>query len=270
MTASSCRRNTPCSLDTTVRRSRSKVRNRRSRSGFFFVAVQWMDVLWAGFVALGLERFRVVPGFTATNALDLYYMPFTHSLPGAAVLSLVLGAVVSAFFRANRGRVLLIVALAVFSHWLIDLIVHVPDLALWDDSYKVGFGLWNYFWIALALEFTFLIAGAWYYARIVPSARPSGDFAFGVRRLHDAAPCRRPHDAREPEGSMLSSRHRSVCDLRHPRASRRGRRTFAPLGSRQAIDAAVHPQGCRGTPEEANSVPRLLSGGAETCETRSR
>jgi len=51
-----------------------------------FVAVQWMDVLWSGFVALGIERFRVVPGFTATNALDLYYMPFTHSLPGAAAL----------------------------------------------------------------------------------------------------------------------------------------------------------------------------------------
>jgi len=65
----------------------------------------------------------------------------------------------------------------VFSHWLIDLIVHVPDLALWDDSYKVGFGLWNYFWIALGLEFTFLITGAWYYARMVPSARPSGDVA---------------------------------------------------------------------------------------------
>lgn len=143
----------------------------------FFVAVQWMDVLWAGFVGLGIERFRVVPGFTATNALDLYSMPITHSLPGAAALSLVLGAIVAGFYRTNRGRVLLVVALAVFSHWLIDLIVHVPDLALWDDTYKIGFGLWNYFWIALALEFTFLIAGAWAYARMLPSARPRGDVA---------------------------------------------------------------------------------------------
>ena len=142
-----------------------------------FVAVQWMDVLWSGFVALGIERFRIVPGFTATNAFDLYYMPFTHSLPGAAALALILGAIVAAFFRVNRGRVLIVVALAVFSHWLIDLIVHVPDLALWDDSYKVGFGLWNYFWLALTLEFAFLIAGAWYYARAVPSARPRGDVA---------------------------------------------------------------------------------------------
>jgi len=142
-----------------------------------FVAVQWMDVLWAGLVGLGIERFRVVPGFTATNALDLYYMPFTHSLPGSFVLSLALGAVVAGFYRANRGRILLVVALAVFSHWLIDLIVHVPDLPLWDDRYKVGFGLWNYFWIALALEFAILIGGALYYMRIVPSVRPRGDVA---------------------------------------------------------------------------------------------
>jgi len=76
----------------------------------FFVAVQWMDVLWSAFVALGIERFRIVPGFTATNVLDLYYMPFTHSLPGAAVLALVLSAIVAAFYRENRGRVLIVVA----------------------------------------------------------------------------------------------------------------------------------------------------------------
>ena len=169
----------------------------------FFVAVQWMDILWAGFVGLGIERFRVVPGFTATNGLALDYMPFTHSLPGAAALSLILGAIVAWFFRANRKRVLLIVALAVFSHWLIDLIVHVPDLALWDDSYKVGFGLWNYFWVALALEFTFLLAGAWYYARVLPSVRPRGDVALWLfvafmMALH-VITLRMP----PPEGSML-------------------------------------------------------------------
>lgn len=142
-----------------------------------FVAVQWMDILWAVFVALGIERFRVVPGFTQTNALDLYYMPITHSLPGAALLAVLLGAIVAAFFRSKRGRMLVIVALAVFSHWLLDLIVHMPDLPLWDDSYKVGFGLWNYFWIALGLEFAILIGGAWYYARSLPSSRPRGDIA---------------------------------------------------------------------------------------------
>ena len=48
-----------------------------------FLAVQLLDVFWAIFIFLGVERVRIVPGFTETNALDLHYMPYTHSLPGA-------------------------------------------------------------------------------------------------------------------------------------------------------------------------------------------
>jgi hypothetical protein len=42
-----------------------------------FVAVQFLDVLWSIFVLLGIEKVRIVPGITATNPLDLYYMPYT-------------------------------------------------------------------------------------------------------------------------------------------------------------------------------------------------
>ena len=88
------------------------------------------DELQTAVETLGIEKFRIVPSFTASNALDLYYMPFTHSLPGSVVLSLLLGGVATLFFRQRRGRVFAVVALAVFSHWLLDLVVHVPDLAL--------------------------------------------------------------------------------------------------------------------------------------------
>ena len=40
-----------------------------------FIAVQLLDVAWAPLVMLGVEKVRIVPGFTATNPLDLYYMP---------------------------------------------------------------------------------------------------------------------------------------------------------------------------------------------------
>src|SRR5215470_7739893 len=48
-----------------------------------FIAVQFVDVLWAIFVLLGIEKVRIVPGITAASPLDLYYMPYTHSLVGA-------------------------------------------------------------------------------------------------------------------------------------------------------------------------------------------
>src|SRR5207244_6452983 len=52
-----------------------------------FVAVQLLDFLWAPFVLLGIEKVRIVPGITATSPLDLYYMPYTHSLIGALIWS---------------------------------------------------------------------------------------------------------------------------------------------------------------------------------------
>lgn len=48
-----------------------------------FLAVQLVDVAWAVLVILGIEKVRIVPGITATNPLDLYYMPYTHSLVAA-------------------------------------------------------------------------------------------------------------------------------------------------------------------------------------------
>lgn len=140
-----------------------------------FLAVQWLDVGWSVLVMLGVEKLRIVKGFTQGSALDLYYMPFTHGLLGALALSLSLGAIAALFYRERRTAIVLVVGGAVFSHWLLDLVVHVPDLPLLDNSFKVGFGLWRYLWISFPLEISLLIAGAFVYARAVPSRTRFGD-----------------------------------------------------------------------------------------------
>lgn len=125
-----------------------------------FLAVQWIDVMWSIFVLLGIEKVRIVPGITASNALDLYYMPYTHSLLGVLCWS-VLAYVVCQLVPSLRGRRTgLILAAAVFSHWILDLIVHRPDLALYDSVGKMGFSLWNYRVAAFALEMAVLFGGA--------------------------------------------------------------------------------------------------------------
>jgi len=130
-----------------------------------FIAVQFVDVLWAIFVLLGIEKVRIVPGITASNPLDLYYMPYTHSLVGAFLWA-VLAFVVCQFFPSLKGaRIGIVVGAAVFSHWILDLIVHRPDLALYDNSFKVGLGLWNYRVPAFILEIGLLIGGALLYLR---------------------------------------------------------------------------------------------------------
>ena len=146
----------------------------------YFIAVQWLDVIWSVLVLLGVEKLRIVPGFTEANPYDLYFMPYTHGLLGAIVLSLALGAVVAAFVSRQRGRALLIVSAAAFSHWLLDLIVHTPDLPLYDNSNKVGFGLWRHVAISFPLEIAVLLAGTWYFARRLPPADQRGHWALRI------------------------------------------------------------------------------------------
>jgi hypothetical protein len=140
-----------------------------------FLAVQWLDVVWSALVMLNVEKLRVVKGFTEGSSLDLYYMPFTHGLIGALALSAALGAVAALFYRERRTAIVLVVAGAVFSHWMLDLVVHVPDMPLLGDSYKVGFGLWRHVWISFPLEIAIVVAGAWIYSRAVPSTTHLGD-----------------------------------------------------------------------------------------------
>ena len=74
----------------------------------------------------------------------------------------------------------MIVGAAVFSHWLLDLIVHRPDLALYDNTMKIGFGLWNYPVAALLLEAAVLIAGVLMYLRGTVPVTPGGRWAVPV------------------------------------------------------------------------------------------
>lgn len=137
-----------------------------------FLAVQLLDVGWSILVMLGIERVRIVPGITATNPLDLYYMPYTHGLIAAIAWSVVAGTAYSLGRRAS-ARSGALVGVAVFSHWPLDFLVHRPDLPLWDDGWKVGLGLWNAPVVAMSLEVVFLFGGMWLFFRSQPTRRTS-------------------------------------------------------------------------------------------------
>src|SRR5215467_10789708 len=86
--------------------------------GVYFIAVQLLDVLFSLFVLAGIERLRIVPGFTQYNPYVLEFMPYTHSLVGALCWSAVAG---TGWYLARRNtREGLVVAGAVFSHFVLD------------------------------------------------------------------------------------------------------------------------------------------------------
>jgi membrane-bound metal-dependent hydrolase YbcI (DUF457 family) len=125
-------------------------------------AAQLIDIGWAVMVWAGVERLRVVPGLPG-SPLDLYHMPCTHSLVMAGLWSLLAGLLAARYW----GRAGWWIGAVVFSHWLADLLVHRPDLALWPGSeIKLGLGLWNLPELAVTLELGLLgFAMAWWTAR---------------------------------------------------------------------------------------------------------
>ena len=76
----------------------------------------------------------------------------------------------------------LVVGTAVFSHWILDLIAHPHDLPVYDNTAKVGFGLWNYRDPEFAVEIALLALGiALYLARnVMPAIRKAAVIVFGI------------------------------------------------------------------------------------------
>lgn len=145
-----------------------------------FIAVQFLDVCWSILVLAGIEKVRIVPGITRTNPLDLYYMPYTHSLDGALGLAALAGFAYWLWKKEDGVASAAVIAAAVFSHWALDFVVHRPDLPLYDDSAKVGLGLWNYPAFAFGLELMLLFGGMWLYVKTTRATGSIGRYGMPV------------------------------------------------------------------------------------------
>ncbi len=122
------------------------------------LGVQALDVVWAGLILAGVEKVRIAPGFLEASSLDLHFMPYSHGLPAAIGWSILFGAL-WAVWRKSRAEGMLI-GLAVFSHWIADVIVHAPDLELWPGGPMAGLGLWRSLVISQSLEIGLLLAAS--------------------------------------------------------------------------------------------------------------
>jgi len=145
----------------------------RTSLGTLFLAAQFIDLLWPILLLLGLETVRIVPGFTAATPLEFTNYPITHSLAGVLVWAVLFGFVYSALRRYPRGAWVL--GVLVVSHWLLDAIVHSPDLPLAPgvDTY-VGLGLWNSLLGTIVIEAAILGIGLWLYLGITEAMDPIG------------------------------------------------------------------------------------------------
>ena len=129
--------------------------------GALFIGAQLVD--WALFLLaiVGIEKLRVVPGFTAMVPLDLYHMPYSHSLLGTAAFAFAFAALIG--FLSRNVVAATWAGIVVLSHWLLDLVTHASDMTIAGGAEKYGFGLWNTPLIAMPLELGLVLFAYWYY-----------------------------------------------------------------------------------------------------------
>ena len=135
---------------------------RRINLGVLVFAAVFLDfALWL-FVLLGLESVTIPTNFSATHRPEFVF-PYSHGLLASIGWSVVAGfATFFAYPRLNQAKVraAVLVAAAVFSHWLLDALVHAPELPIMGaSSAKVGLGLWQVMPVALAVESGIALAG---------------------------------------------------------------------------------------------------------------
>jgi membrane-bound metal-dependent hydrolase YbcI (DUF457 family) len=151
----------------------------RASLGTLVLAAAFLDVVWPVLVLAGIERFRIVPGFTAVNPFDFVYYPWSHSLLMTLVWSLLFAL---AYFAVKGDRVGAVwVGIAVASHWVLDFVSHRPDMPLYPGgSQKLGLSLWQSLPATFTVEGLMFAAGIAVYVRSTRSKDRIGTVAWWV------------------------------------------------------------------------------------------
>jgi hypothetical protein len=164
----------------------------RPSLGTLFLAAQFLDILWPIFILLGWEQVEINP---VPEFLTLHFAsyPFSHSLAAVLLWSLVFGAVYylikSRFAGSRRSldnrehgknlRVSVVLGGLVFSHWVLDFIVHVSDLQLFPgSSIRVGLGLWNSTVWTIVVEGLIFVGGIFLYIKSTKAKNLRGNIVF--------------------------------------------------------------------------------------------
>ena len=144
--------------------------------GTLFLAAQFLDLLWPTLLLCGVEHVEIAPG-SPGPPLRFSHYPISHSLALVVGWAVLFGAIHYAVKKSTRGAI--VCAVAVVSHWLLDLLVHLPDLPLAPGGVeRVGLGLWRSLPWSLALEIGWFVAACWIYARCTAPRDAIGRWAW--------------------------------------------------------------------------------------------
>ena len=144
--------------------------------GTLFLSVQLVDLIWPFLLLLGLEHVRIEPGITVFTPLNFIYYPLTHSLIGGFLWAFGFAAIYFIIMKSRKAGLFL--GIGVLSHWILDFIVHRPDLPIYPGGEKYGLGLWNSIPGTLTIEFLLFGLGVYYYTKTTKSVDKMGTWSF--------------------------------------------------------------------------------------------
>lgn len=149
--------------------------NNKPSLGTLFLASQFIDLLWPVLLITGVEKVVLNPESTKVTHIDFIYYPFSHSLMGVLFWAVLFGLVYFLLKKNIRSSVFL--GALVLSHWILDVIVHKPDLPLTTgNNYLIGLGAWNSYIVTLIIEFSIFITGAYFYLSVTEARNKKGTY----------------------------------------------------------------------------------------------
>ena len=123
------------------------------------ISTQLIDIVFCILVLAKVEKLEIDPNANPTVPIRTPYIPFSHGLESAIVLSVLCAFGAGVIYTDLTTQALWLIALVCFSHWLIDVVMHVGDVPVAFNRYKIGLGLWNYRKISICLELGLIAFG---------------------------------------------------------------------------------------------------------------
>jgi hypothetical protein len=149
----------------------------RASLGALVAAPILLDLLWPIFLLVGWEHVSVEPNPNPFLRLAFDSYPISHGLVAVLGWATLFAALYYGFTRYGVGAIAIWIGVA--SHWLMDYIVHRPDLPLYAGGTRLfGLGLWNHRWDTIAMEAAFFAVGILVYLRQTKAKDKTGEYAF--------------------------------------------------------------------------------------------
>ena len=144
--------------------------------GVLIAAPILLDLLWPIFLLIGREHVVIQPNSNPFLRLDFVSYPISHGLVAVIGWATLFAALYFGIARYALGAIA--IWIGVISHWLLDYVVHRPDLPLYAGGRLLGLGLWNHRWLTIVIEVSMFFIAIWTYQRQTRAKNKTGQYGF--------------------------------------------------------------------------------------------